>query len=122
MKPKLLIDMNLSPLWVPVLQEHGWEALHWSDVGDPRASDRAVMDWSMVHQYVVFTHDLDFGTMLALTHDVGPSVIQVRAENVLPDYLEGSVVAAPNQHEADLSSGALVVVDESRSRVRVLPI
>ena len=122
MKPKLLIDMNLSPQWVPVLQEHGWEAVHWSDVGDPRASDRAIMDWSMAHQYVVFTHDLDFGTMLALTHDVGPSVIQVRAENILPDYLGGSVVAALNQHEADLSSGALVVVDESRSRVRVLPI
>ncbi len=122
MKPKLLIDMNLSPQWVPVLQEHGWEAVHWSDVGDPRASDRAIMDWSMAHQYVVFTHDLDFGTMLALTHDVGPSVIQIRAENILPDYLGGSVVAALNQHEADLSSGALVVVDESRSRVRVLPI
>ena len=122
MKPKLLIDMNLSPQWVPVLQEHGWEAVHWSDVGDPRASDRAIMDWSMAHQYVVFTHDLDFGTMLALTHDVGPSVIQVRAENILPDYLGGSVVAALNQHEADLSSGALIVVDESRSRVRVLPI
>ena len=122
MKPKLLIDMNLSPQWVPVLQEHGWEAVHWSDVGDPRASDRAIMDWSMAHQYVVFTHDLDFGTMLAITHDVGPSVIQVRAENILPDYLGGSVVAALNQHEADLSSGALIVVDESRSRVRVLPI
>ena len=122
MKPKLLIDMNLSPQWVPVLQNHGWEAVHWSDVGDPRASDRAIMDWSMAHQYVVFTHDLDFGTMLALTHDVGPSVIQVRAENILPDYLGDSVVAALNQHEADLSSGALVVVDESRSRVRVLPI
>ena len=122
MKPKLLIDMNLSPQWVPVLQNHGWEAVHWSDVGNPRASDRDVMDWAMAHGCIVFTHDLDFGTMLALTHDVGPSVIQVRAENILPDYLGGSVVAALNQHETDLSSGALVVVDESRSRVRVLPI
>ncbi len=95
--------------------------MHWSDVGDPRASDRDIMDWAVAHQYVVFTHDLDFVTMLALTHDVGPSVFQVRSENILPDYLEGSVIAALNQHEADLSSGALVVVDESRSRVRVLP-
>ena len=80
------------------------------------------MDWAVAHQYVVFTHDLDFGTMLALTHDGGPSVLQVRAENVLPDYLADSVIAALTQHEADLSSGALVVVDETRSRVRVLPI
>ena len=114
--------MNVSPEWVPVLQKHGWEAVHWASVGDPRATDRDMMDWAVTHQYVVFTHDLDFGTMLALSHDVGPSVLQVRAENILPGDLDSSVVAALNQHETDLSSGALVVVDESRSRVRVLPI
>ena len=70
----------------------------------------------------MFTHDLDFGAMLALSHEAGPSVLQVRTEDALPDYLEELVVAAINQHEADLSAGALVVVDESRSRVRVLPI
>ena len=122
MRPALLLDMNLSPNWAPVLQEHGWQAVHWSDVGDPRASDRDIMDWAAAHQHVVFTHDLDFGAMLALSHESGPSVFQVRAENVLPDALEGPVIAALNQHEADLSAGALVVVDESRSRVRVLPI
>ena len=122
MRPKLLVDMNLSPEWAPTLQRRGWEAVHWSNVGDPKASDREIMDWAAAHGYVVFTHDLDFGTMLALTHEAGPSVIQVRAENVLPDHLADSVIAALNQHESDLSSGALVVVDESRSRVRVLPI
>ena len=122
MRPKLLLDMNLSPEWVSTLDKHEWQAVHWSDVGDPRASDRDIMNWALERQFVVFTHDMDFGTMLALTHDVGPSVLQVRAENVLPDYLESAVIAALNQHEADLSSGALVVVDESRSRVRVLPI
>ena len=79
------------------------------------------MAWARARQYVVFTHDLDFGAMLALSHEAGPSVLQVRAEDTLPDYLE-EPIAALNQHEADLSAGALVVVDESRSRVRVLPI
>ena len=122
MRPKLLVDMNLSPEWVPVLQKHGWQAVHWSLVGDPRASDRVIMDWAAAHEYVVFTHDLDFGMMLALSHEAGPSVLQIRGENILPDHLEGLVIAALRQHEADLSSGALVVVDASRSRVRVLPI
>lgn len=122
MRPELLLDMNLSPEWVPVLQRHGWQAVHWSEVGDARASDRQIMDWATAHQHVVFTHDLDFGTILALTHETGPSVLQIRAENILPDHLEGPVIAALDQHEADLISGAIVVVDESRSRVRVLPI
>ena len=122
MRLQILVDMNLSPQWVPVLQKHGWPAVHWSTVGDPGAIDKDIMDWARDHQYVVFTHDLDFGTMLALSHEAGPSVLQVRAEDTLPDFLEQTVVSALNQHQIDLSSGALVVVDESRSRVRVLPI
>ena len=122
MRPTLLIDMNLSPAWVPMLQRRGWESVHWSDVGNPRASDRDIMDWALAHGCIVFTHDLDFGTMLGLTHETGPSVLQIRAENILPDHLVDSVISALNQHEADLTSGALVVVDASRSRVRVLPI
>ena len=118
----LLVDMNLSPQWVPVLCKHGWQAMHWSTIGNPGASDKEIMDWARDQQYVVFTHDLDFGTMLALTHEAGPSVLQVRAEDTLPDFLEEAVIAALNQHEEELSTGALVVVDESRSRVRVLPI
>ena len=121
-RPKLVIDMNLSPEWVQTLLAWGWDAVHWSTVGDPRATDRAIMTWAAANQYVVFTHDLDFGTMLALSHEAGPSVLQVRAQNVLPDHLGAAVAAALGQHEEDLSSGALVVVDEGRSRVRVLPI
>ncbi len=122
MSVKVLIDMNLSPDWVPVLQRHGWPAVHWSTVGDPCATDRTIMDWASANDYIVFTHDLDFGTMLALTHATGPSVFQVRTEDVLPDKLEGVVIAALRQHDADLASGALVVADASKSRVRILPI
>jgi predicted nuclease of predicted toxin-antitoxin system len=39
---KLLIDMNLSPDWVPVLSSVGIEAIHWSTVGDPRTPDRTI--------------------------------------------------------------------------------
>jgi predicted nuclease of predicted toxin-antitoxin system len=122
MSVKLVIDMNLSPDWVPVLQRHGWHAVHWSTVGDIRATDRAIMDWAVANGYVVFTHDLDFGIALALTHASGPSVVQIRARDPLPDVMERVVIAALQQHDADLAAGALVVVDEIRRRVRVLPI
>ena len=80
------------------------------------------MECAVTRESVVFTHDLDFGALLALSRATGPSVIQVRAVDVMPDRLGDAVLAALRQHEADLSSGALVVVDESRSRVRLLPI
>jgi predicted nuclease of predicted toxin-antitoxin system len=122
MSVNVLVDMNLSPDWISVLQRHGWSAVHWSTVGDPRATDRTIMDWAVANNFIVFTHDLDFGTLLALTHAAGPSVLQIRGEDVLPNHMENLVIAALHQHDADLAVGALVVVDESKFRVRALPL
>lgn len=122
MSVQLVIDLNLSVEWVAELGRQGWSAVHWSAVGDPRAEDSVVMEWARVNGYVVFTHDLDFGTMLALTHATGPSVVQLRGQQVLPEDIGPILVAAIRQHEAALAAGALVVIDESKSRVRVLPL
>jgi predicted nuclease of predicted toxin-antitoxin system len=119
---KLLIDMNLSPEWVPVLQRNGWEAIHWSSIGEPTASDRIIFDWARANGYIIFTHDLDFGAILAASSADGPSVIQVRSQDVTPHHLERIVDSALRQYRTLLEQGALVVVDEARLRVRVLPL
>ncbi len=122
MKIRMLIDMNLSPEWVQEFSRHGIVSEHWSVVGNPGASDREIMEWARIRGYVVFTHDLDFGAMLALTQASGPSVIQVRGQNVLPDHMSALILQVLRQHESDLASGALITVDELKSRVRILPI
>ncbi|MCG8450863.1 MAG: DUF5615 family PIN-like protein [Pirellulales bacterium] len=122
MSIQLLIDMNLSPDWVDFLSSQGWQTVHWSTIGKSNATDIEVLDWARKNDHVVLTHDLDFGTMLALSHKAGPSVLQIRTQDVLPDHLSSILLAALQQHETDLASGALVVVDESKTRVRVLPI
>ena len=119
---KLLIDMNLSPRWAVELGQQGWEAVHWSTVGDPRASDRTILAWAQRNRYVVFTHDLDFGALLAATGAEGPSVIQVRAQDVTPEHLRKTVVDALRQYGALLEAGALVTVEEARARARILPL
>lgn len=119
---KLLVDMNLPPTWVGFLREEGFEALHWSTVGDPGATDATVMAWGRRGGYVVFTHDLDFSALLAATDAMGPSVIQVRTQDVLPEAIGGDVVRVLRTHSAELEQGAIVSLDKVRSRVRVLPI
>lgn len=42
---KILVDMNLSPSWVDLLIEAGFEAVHWSKVGASDAIDSDVMQW-----------------------------------------------------------------------------
>jgi len=45
------------------------------------------MQWALAHGYAVFPHDHDFGTMLARSGDAGPSVVQLRCLNVLPEAI-----------------------------------
>ena len=119
---KILIDMNLSPDWVDVLEKAGWKTLHWSTTGDPRANDDVIMLWARENGFVVFTHDLDFGVLLALTRANGPSVIQVRTQDIFPNHLGTRIISILAEHQVTLEKGALITVDEARSRIRILPI
>jgi predicted nuclease of predicted toxin-antitoxin system len=114
--------MNLSPVWVDALVEAGIEAQHWSTVGDGRASDKEIFDWANRNGFVVFIHDLDFSRLLALTGSSGPSVVQLRTHRVLSAETAAMIVSVLRQHEADLQSGAILVVDPDRARVRLLPL
>lgn len=118
----ILVDMNLSPDWVPFLQLHGHTAVHWATVGDIRALDPEIMEWARNNGHIILTHDLDFGTILAQTHATGPSVVLIRGEETFPTGLGNAVVAALQQCAAELQAGALVVVDTVRRRIRILPI
>ncbi|MFL6214733.1 MAG: DUF5615 family PIN-like protein [Blastocatellia bacterium] len=119
---RILIDMNLVPAWTEVFQRQGWTAVHWSTIGDARATDQTIMSWARANGYVVFTHDLDFGTLLAISGAEGPSVIQVRTQDVMPGHLEAVVVTTIRTYEVVLDAGALITIDEARARIRILPI
>jgi predicted nuclease of predicted toxin-antitoxin system len=118
---KILVDMNLAPTLVQALQKEGFEAVHWSSVGDPRAADSTILEWADANGFVVLTHDLDFGAILAATGGHGPSVVQVRTQAVMPDRLTPVLVSLLHQHHAAIEAGAIVVAEESRARVRILP-
>jgi len=119
---KILIDVNFPPVWVDVFSRHRIDAVHWTSIGDPRAKDSEIMEWARRNEYVVFTHDLDFGALLAMTRAAGPSVIQVRTQDVFPSASETLVIAALEKCESALDQGAIVSIDERSSRVRILPI
>jgi len=118
---KILIDMNLSPDWVEVFQKAGWQAQHWSHIGNPQAPDQEIMAWARKDGWIVFTHDLDFGAILAMTRVQSPSVIQVRTQNVMPRHLATQLIQTLREQQSVLEKGALVTIDETKSRVRILP-
>jgi predicted nuclease of predicted toxin-antitoxin system len=119
---KLLVDMNLSPGWVSFLAEAGFEAVHWSDVGAGNAPDSELMQWAVEHGYVVLTADLGFGAILAATQSRRPSVVQLRSDILAPRAIGGAVVTAIRQARQELLDGALVAVEVTRARLRILPL
>ena len=119
---KILVDMNLSPRWVLFLQQAGFEALHWSQAGRADALDVELMAYAAGNGYLVLTHDLDFSAILAATQGDKPSVIQIRAENSAPESVGIQLIAALQHTKTDLEAGALLTIDFSRTRIRLLPL
>jgi len=70
----------------------------------------------------VLTCDLDFSALLATSSATGPSVIQVRTQDVLPESLGPQVVRVLLEQRDALQSGAIITIDEITARVRILPI
>jgi predicted nuclease of predicted toxin-antitoxin system len=119
---RLLLDMNITPALCEALGDAGWECIHWAAVGDPCASDAVILEYARTHRYAVLTHDLDFSAVLSATRAKAPSVVQIRVQDVLSDHFRDVLLRALRQFQAQLESGALLVVDESRSKARLLPI
>jgi predicted nuclease of predicted toxin-antitoxin system len=118
----VLLDMNISPALAPALQVGGHQAIHWSSVGDPRAQDPVVLEWARENGFVLITNDLGFGAILAASGNRAPSVLQVRTQDLAPAHLAPVLLAALGQFHAVLEEGALISIDERRTRARILPL
>src|SRR5262245_58140048 len=114
----LLLDMNLPPLLAATLSNHGFPTKHWVDVGSPTVDDTAILAYAGMNGFVIVTHDLDFRAILAATKAHGPSVVQVRTQDVISAKFVETLTNALKQFESEISTGAIVVVDESRAKAR----
>lgn len=119
---KILIDMNLPPKWKDFFTDHGIQAFHWSELGSPTAKDIEILEFARNEEYVIFTHDLDFSAILSRTRRFGPSVLQVRTQDVTPGAIGRLVLAAINEHGDEIEEGSIVSVNSYNLRVRVLPV
>lgn len=117
-----LVDVNLSPKWVTLLKNAGYDATRWTDVGAANASDQEIMMYVTQEDCIVFTHDQDFNTLLALSRLGKPSVVLLRLSSLRVDTTGQRVLRAIRAVLDDLNHGAIVVIEDNRVRVRSLPL
>ena len=119
---RLLLDVNISPVWVEYLRAAGHDTTHWTSVGDARSTDDRIAGYAAQNGHVIITRDLDFGALLAASHAVQPSVVLLRGPGQLPPAAGIRLLRVLEQTADDLAAGAVVTMDVNKTRVRILPI
>jgi predicted nuclease of predicted toxin-antitoxin system len=80
---------------------------------------KILLDMNLSPRWVRFLEQQGFE---AAHWSTGPSVVQVRTQDVMPESIGRDVVRVLRLRSADLEQGAVVSIDKVASRVRVLPI
>ena len=119
---RFLVDAGVSPDTVAFLARLGHDAIHVRALDMHRAQDRELVDYARSEGRVIITFDLDFGGLLALGVLGRPSVILLRLSDERPAEVNGRLATVVAEQEAALESGALILVEDVRYRVRKLPI
>ena len=119
---RFLADMCVDVRIVRWLREQEHDATHLRDEGLHRMPNGEIFKKAINEGRVVITFDLDFAEIAALTEGKKASVILFRLRNTrTPHVIERLSTVLEDSSEA-LEKGAVVVVEESRHRVRFLPV
>ena len=119
---RFLADMGVSVRVVEWLKELGHDAVHLRDEGLQRLPNGEIFLKAAREQRIVLTFDLDFGEIIATSGGSNVSVVVFRLRNTRSTHVIDRLNSVLQQCEDELNRGAIVAVEESRHRVRRLPI
>jgi predicted nuclease of predicted toxin-antitoxin system len=118
---RFLADMGVSLSVVQYLRTEGHDAVHLRELGLQQALDGDVYALAATDSRVILTFDLDFAEIAATAGSALPSVMIFRLNNTRVHRLVERLAIALRNASASLSAGAIVVVDDSRVRIKELP-
>ena len=113
--------MGVAPKVVAWLKEQGHDAWHLAERGLERLPDSEIFGRAAEEHRIVLTFDLDFGEILAWSSGTTSVILFRLRERRTARVIErlGSILADSSMQ---LANGAIVVVEDRRHRVRLLPL
>lgn len=118
---RLLADMGVGVHVLHWLRSQGHDATHLRDEGLQRLPNGEIFKKAIVESRVILTFDLDFGEILALSKGRKAGVVLFRLRNTRTPHVIQRLSSVLSDCVKPLERGAVVIVQESRHRVREFP-
>jgi predicted nuclease of predicted toxin-antitoxin system len=118
----LLLDAGLPRSAAADLRSDGWDVQHVTDLGLGATKDEDILAAAERDGRAIVTLDHDFPHLLFLEAAATPSVILLRVEGLDRRTAVELLRSLLPQVDEELRSGAIVSVDWSGARVRMLPV
>lgn len=119
---RFLADMGVSLGIVRWLRQNGHDATHLREQGLKTLDDGLIFVKADVEHRSILTWDLDFPEILALSGSRTVSAVVFRLNNTCTPNVIQRLARVLEDSAQDLEEGAIISVEDSRHRVRLLPI
>ncbi len=119
---RFLADMGISPRAVEWLRAQGHDAVHLHEEGLGKLPDEKVFEKAARERRVLLTSDLDFGEIVARSKGRAVGIVLFRMRSMAAQSVIARLRPVLAVAGALLEEGAIVTVEESRHRIRRLPV
>ena len=119
---RLLADMHISPRTVRSLQARGHDVVRINEIMPVTSADEAIVTRAIQDDRVILPQDLRFSAILALAGGRSPSLISLRLSSSRIEFVDAILERVLSSIEQDVMAGAIVTVEDTRIRIRRLPV
>lgn len=118
---KFLADMGVAMRIVQWLRDNGHDAVHLREENLHRLPNGLIFEKAHAEKRILLTFDLDFGEIVALSGENQGSVILFRLRNTRTLHVIERLEKVLRDSAQTIEDGAIVVVEETRHRIRRFP-
>lgn len=119
---RFIADMGVSWRVVEWLRANGHDAIHLREQQLHRLPNGGIFTKAANEQRIILTWDLDFTEIVALSGTQLVSAVIFRLLNTRSENVIRRLTRVLAESAKDLEEGAIISVEDSRHRVRLLPI